>query len=293
MLTLIGALCALLLALCFGLGALPGAPGRVARLLCAAVSVVASLVLAGAAVVVALQAPGDAPVVEAGGAGVAQGGEPQGAQAVVDAADEDRAPLPEGFSYVRDFSPGIEVELRYATTDNFTGQIVDGYESTDAAILRTDAAEALAAVQQDLEAQGYGLRIYDAFRPTRAVSFFMEWSKTTDQQTKSEYYPDFEKPELFELGYIAEKSGHSLGGTVDLTVVDRATGETLDMGGPFDYFGPLSHYETTGLSEAQTANRALLHNAMQAHGFAQYPLEWWHFSYPVPEGTVAENFVVR
>ena len=296
MFAMIAAFAVLVLAVCVGLGALPGARAHASRLLCAAVAVVLSLALAGAAVVVALQAQGGALAAGETGTGAGQnaaGSEPGGVEAVVDVADEDRAPLPAGFSYVRDFAPGIEVELRYATTDNFTGQIVDGYESTDAAILRTDAAEALAAVQQDLEAQGYGLRVYDAFRPTRAVSFFMEWSKTNDQQTKSEYYPDFDKPELFELGYIAEKSGHSLGGTVDLTVVDLATGEPLDMGGPFDYFGVLSHYETAGLSEAQTANRALLHGAMLARGFAQYPLEWWHFSYPVPDGTIAENFVVR
>ena len=121
----------------------------------------------------------------------------------------------------------------------------------------------------------------------------MEWSKSNDQQTKVEYYPDFEKPQLFELGYIAEKSGHSLGGTVDLTLVDLATGEPLDMGGPFDFFGELSHYETAGLTEQQIDNRALLHDAMQARGFTHYPLEWWHFSYPLPEGAIPENFVVR
>ena len=296
------ALAALVLALALGLGLVPGARAHAVRVACAAVALVAGLVLAGAAVAVSLASAAETAGAQAG-AEQAAGPEAPTSGAEGEAQDGDEAgeaasvatrePLPEGFSYVRDLAPTIEVELRYATTDNFTGQIVDGYESTEAAVLRTEAAEALALVQQDLEQQGLGLRIYDAFRPTRAVSFFMEWSRSGDEATKLEYYPDFNKPELFELGYIAEKSGHSLGGTVDLTLVSRSTGEPLDMGGPFDYFGELSHYETVGLDEAQTANRALLHNAMQARGFKQYPLEWWHFSYPLPEGTMPMNFVVR
>lgn len=293
MLTMLAALAALVLALVVGLGFVPGSRGHAARVWCAAVAVIAGVVLAGAAVATAMQPQAGSSVAATETDAGAASGTGQSSEQLAESDSPDHPVLPDGFSYVRDFAPGIEVELRYATTDNFTGQIVDGYESTDAAILRTEAAEALAAVQRDFEPRGYGLRIYDAFRPTRAVSFFMEWSKSNDQQTKVEYYPDFEKPQLFELGYIAEKSGHSLGGTVDLTLVDLATGEPLDMGGPFDFFGELSHYETAGLTEQQVENRALLHDAMQAGGFTQYPLEWWHFSYPLSEGTIPENFVVR
>lgn len=288
MVVMLTALAALCLALLWGLGLLSGVRDHAAKVVCLIVTVCASLVLAGSAVAVSLAgAPEPAPT----SAESAPGAAPEVAAPASTA--HELVTLPDGFSYVRDLAPSIQVELRYATTDNFTGQIVDGYESTDAAILRTDAAEALAAVQHDLAPQGYGLRIYDAFRPTRAVSFFMEWSKSVDERTKPEYYPDFEKPELFELGYIAEKSGHSLGGTVDLTLVNLVTGEELDMGGPFDYFGELSHYETTGLTETQLEHRALLHDSMLARGFTQYPLEWWHFSYPLPEGAMPMNFVVQ
>lgn len=297
MLTMLAALAVLVLALVVGLGFVRGSWGHAARVWCAVVAIIAGVVLASVAVIAALQVPVKSPVaatgVEPGIELSGAGSDDAGVAGAPEGVAKDRTALPGGFSYVRDLAPGIEVELRYATTENFTGQVVDGYESTRAAILRTEAAEALAAVQRDLEPQGYGLRIYDAFRPTRAVSFFMEWSKSNDQQTKTEYYPDFEKPQLFELGYIAEQSGHSLGGTVDLTLVDLATAEPLDMGGPFDYFGELSHYETAGLTDQQIENRALLHDAMQARGFTQYPLEWWHFSYPLPKGTIPENFVVR
>lgn len=200
--------------------------------------------------------------------------------------------LPEGFAYVDAVDPSIEIELRYATRDNFTGEVVDGYESETAAVMRTDAAEALAAVQESLAGQGLELHVFDAYRPTRAVQFFMDWSETDDDATKSEYYPAFEKPELFELGYIAERSRHSLGGTVDLTLVDSTTGEPLDMGSAFDLFDVRSHYETEGLSDAQFKNRTLLRDAMLAVGFEPYPQEWWHFSFPLSDSAEAANFAI-
>ena len=176
----------------------------------------------------------------------------------------------------------IAVELRYASAQNFTGSVVDGYERANAPVLRTDAAQALAAVQQQLADQGLGLLIYDGFRPTRAVADFVAWSKNDDVRTRAEYYPSLEKPELFELGYIAEQSGHSLGGTVDLTVIDLATGRPLDMGGSFDLFDERSHYAFTDVTTEQSSNRTLLRETMIAAGFAPYAQEWWHFSYPVP-----------
>lgn len=211
------------------------------------------------------------------------------AQTETDAAS---GQLPSGFAYVSESVPGAIVEARYGTTNNFTGAVVDGYAGPDVAILRVEAAEALAAVQHDLSAQGYGLLIWDAFRPTRAVDGFVAWSASSDQSTKSEYYPDLEKTELFELGYIALESRHSLGGTVDLTIVDAETGDAIDMGGSFDFFGERSHYGATGLTTEQQANRELLRAAMEAHGFEPYALEWWHFSFPLPEGTQPQNFEV-
>lgn len=294
------ALVVLVVSLLLGLGIIRGLRGRASRIANAAVAVTAAVVMAAVAVFVSTSAGSTGAVAQAGGGHSA----PAEAEAAASTStsteasnasdsEEDRASLPEGFVYLRDVAPDIEVELRYATTNNFTGQIVDGYESTDAAVLRTEAAEALAEVQHHMAVRGYGLRVYDAFRPTRAVSFFMDWATTADVSTKAEYYPDFEKPRLFELGYIAEKSGHSLGGTVDLTLVDLLTGEPLDMGGPFDFFGDRSHYETSGLTSQQLENRALLHDAMQSQGFAQYPLEWWHYSYPLEGDPQAMDFVVR
>lgn len=275
--------------------AVPGLRARAVRATAGVIAALAALavgvtvVMASFATAATVRADDSSPGGESGAAEVAEAEPAEAAEAGV----SDPSPLPDGFSYVADLAPGVDVELRYATTENFTGQVVDGYESEDAAILRTEPAAALALVQQDLEAEGLGLRVYDAFRPTRAVQFFMDWAQTDDDRTKSEYYPDFEKPQLFELGYIAEKSGHSLGGTVDLTLVDLETGEALDMGGPFDFFGERSHYETAGLTPEQIDHRATLHDAMLARGFEQYPLEWWHYSYPLPDDTAREDFVVR
>ena len=278
-------LCAALLLV---LAVLPASRPSALRSASAWVAMIAAVTLAAMSVIVAFSTAPPQP--EYLGSAPIEEGQPRSAAAP---EQEEPSNLPAGFSYVRDIAPNIQVQLKYATTENFTGQIVTGYESVDAAILRTEAAEALALVQQDLEEDGYGLLIYDAFRPTRAVSFFVDWSNTGDDSTRAEYYPGLEKPGLFQLGYIAEQSGHSLGGTVDVTLLDQRSGEPLDMGGPFDFFGEISHYETSGLSDAQIANRLRLHNAMAAHGFTQYPLEWWHYSYALEDNPMPQNFVVR
>ena len=213
---------------------------------------------------------------------------------VSDARDPAACPvLPDGFAYLNTIDPSIDVDLRYASTNNFTGEVVDGYEEANAVVLREDAAIALAGVQATLADAGLGLRVYDGFRPTRAVDFFMEWALTDDDRTRADYYPSFEKPELFELGYIAEQSGHSLGGTVDLTLIELDTGEALDMGGQFDLFDERSHYEASGLSETAFENRTVLREAMLQAGFEPYPQEWWHFSYPVPAGAERLDFALE
>ncbi len=201
--------------------------------------------------------------------------------------------LPSGFSYLNTIDPSIDVDLRYASTDNFTGEVVDGYGDANAVVLRTDAATALAGVQTTLADAGLGLLVYDGFRPTRAVDSFMAWSRTDDDRTRDEYYPEFSKSELFELGYIAEQSGHSLGGTVDLTLVELDSGEPLDMGSPFDLFDERSHYAAEGIGDDAFVNRTLLREAMIAAGFEPYPQEWWHFSYPVPEGAERLDFALE
>lgn len=213
-----------------------------------------------------------------------------GQSAVVE--DSASGELAAGFSYVDQVAPGILVDARYGTTQNFTGEIVDGYAGPDVAILRDDAARALAGVQQDLAKEGLGLLVWDAFRPTRAVDNFVAWSETPDDSTKNEYYPDHEKNELFELGYIAKESRHSLGGTVDLTIVESDSGAPVDMGGAFDFFGERSHYAAAGLTDTQRANRELLRTTMETHGFEPFALEWWHFSYPLPEATRPADFPV-
>ena len=185
---------------------------------------------------------------------------------------------PAGFVRLRDAVPGIVLDVRYHGADNFVGAAVDGYEAP-AAILTREAADALRRVQASLRARGFGLKVFDAYRPQSAVDHFVRWAADpADDRTRAEYYPDVPKSELFARGYIAEASGHSRGSTVDLTVVRLADGAELDMGTPFDFFGPESAVDYEGLTGRQRANRRLLADAMQAHGFEPYPAEWWHFT---------------
>lgn len=201
--------------------------------------------------------------------------------------------LPEGFVYLNTVDASIAVDLKYASTDNFTGDVVDGYERANVPVLRADAAAALASVQDALSEAGLGLLVFDAFRPTRAVADFVAWSQGDDDRTRAAFYPNLEKSQLFDLGYIAEQSGHSLGGTVDLTLIDLQTGEPLDMGGAFDLFDERSHFDFMGVTNQQLAHRTLLHVAMVEAGFAPYPEEWWHFSYPVPDGAEPLDFALE
>lgn len=189
--------------------------------------------------------------------------------------------LPEGFVYVNEVVPDIKAELRYYTTDNFIGERIDGYFEPRC-ILTKSAAEALKKVQEDLKPFGLGLKIYDAYRPQRAVNHFVRWAKDLqDTKMKSEYYSDVEKKDLFSQGYIAEKSSHSRGSTVDLTVVSmdsKGEVEELDMGTGFDLFSPKSWPDNLSMSVPQRAHRLLLQTLMKIHGFHSYPQEWWHFT---------------
>ena len=174
--------------------------------------------------------------------------------------------------------PGIVVDVRYYGDDNFVGAPIDGYEAP-AALLTQSAAAALRQVQASLRPHGFALKVFDAYRPQTAVDHFVRWAADpADDRTKAAYYPDVPKSELFTRGYIAEASGHSRGSTVDLTVVRLSDGAELDMGTPFDFFGPESAVAYGNLTDTQRANRSLLADAMHAHGFEPYPEEWWHYT---------------
>lgn len=197
-----------------------------------------------------------------------------------DALDEDSEGLPEaeGFVLVTDVIPDAILEIRYYTDYNFVGEQIDGYEEP-VALLTKEAAQALKAANDDLEEQGYCIKIYDAYRPQSAVDDFVDWANDTSDTKMQEYfYPEVNKANLFSEGYIAYHSGHSRGSTVDLTIVDKATGEDVDMGGTFDYFGQVSHPDYTGITDEQYANRMILRDAMTSHGFKAITTEWWHFT---------------
>lgn len=183
-----------------------------------------------------------------------------------------------GFVLVSDAVPDAILEIRYYSTYNFIGDRIDGYEEP-IALLTREAAGALRAASGVLIPKGYRVKIYDAYRPQMAVSHFMRWAlDNEDARMKAYFYPELEKKALFPLGYIAEHSGHSRGSTVDLTLFDMTTGKEADMGGPFDYFGELSHPDYAGVTKEQYANRMLLQETMIKHGFRPYEGEWWHFT---------------
>lgn len=186
--------------------------------------------------------------------------------------------LPEGFVYVKSIIPDLDVELRYYSTNNFVGDTIDGY-NTNSLILTKAAAEKLKLVQADLQVQNLCLKVYDGYRPQRAVNHFIRWAKDLDDTLKkSVFYPKINKRNLFKAGYIASKSGHSRGSTLDLTITDGETGEPLDMGSPFDYFGEQSGFDYPNITEQQKHNRQLLKTVMLKHNFRHYPKEWWHFT---------------
>ena len=201
------------------------------------------------------------------------------------------------FVKITEVVPDVILEIRYFSTYNFVGSRVDGYKAPTA-LLTKEAADSLRAVSDDLMSQGYRLKIYDAYRPQEAVSHFVRWAADrTDTLMKAPFYPDLDKGVLFEQEYIMEKSGHSRGSTVDLTIIDAVSGKEVDMGGTFDWFGPESHPDFCGNPETgeytgdnhkspvgrsitpeQFANRMILRKAMLRHGFKPLDSEWWHFT---------------
>lgn len=188
------------------------------------------------------------------------------------------AQLPDGFVYANDVIPDLKVELRYFSSNNFVGKPINGYES-NRLILSEAAANALKLVQQELEKQGMCLLVFDGYRPQRAVNHFMQWAQDlNDTINKPSYYPKVNKKDLFKEEYIATRSGHSKGSTVDLTIFSDATNAPLDMGTDYDFFGRESWIYHEGLSEIQKKNRQILQTVMLKHGFNNYAKEWWHFT---------------
>ena len=179
-----------------------------------------------------------------------------------------------GFVLLTQAAPDVILEMRYFSTYNFVGERIDGYEEP-VALMTREAADALRAVSDDVAAQGYRLKVFDAYRPQQAVDHFVRWAREPQALSMKPYfYPEIDKARLFEQGFIAAKSGHSRGSTVDLTLLEMATGREADMGGPFDFFGPRSHFDggsPGALTPAQRANRARLRAAMVRRGFR--PLE--------------------
>jgi len=186
--------------------------------------------------------------------------------------------LPEGFVYAKTIIPDLDVELRYFSENNFVGDTIDGYKSNKL-ILTKETVEKLKLVQEDLQQHNLCLKVYDGYRPQRAVNHFIRWARDlNDTINKSQFYPEVNKRYLFKAGYIASRSGHSRGSTLDLTLTNGETGEPLDMGSPYDFFGEQSWVDYEGITEAQKKNRQLLQTVMLKHNFRNYAKEWWHFT---------------
>ena len=189
-----------------------------------------------------------------------------------------QAPLPPGFVDAAAVVDGLVVDMRYFGDNNFVGQRIDGYERPRC-LLSVPAANALAAIERDLAANGLGLKVFDCYRPQRAVAHFVRWAQRIDDlKHKREFYPDVDKRDLFKDGYLSDRSGHSRGSTLDLTLVRRADGRELDMGSPFDFFSPKSWPSDRSVSGEAQKNRARLAGAMTRGGFRPYDKEWWHFT---------------
>ena len=210
-----------------------------------------------------------------------------------------RPALPAGFAYVGNVAPTIETRLRFATTDNLTGQVVDGYAAGDVLILHAGPALALMQVQNDLAPRGLGLSVSDAYRPARADRFLVAWARNPESATESDttaqarYYPGLSRQQLLDRGYLPESSVHSLGHAVDVTLIDLGTRQPLDMGGPIGRYDSLTRPDAEGLTSKQQRNRARLRDAMLARGFQADPLMWWQYAYPQAEGTQSADFEIR
>jgi zinc D-Ala-D-Ala dipeptidase len=181
------------------------------------------------------------------------------------------------FVFVDEFVPGIRWDAKYATWDNFTGKPVDGYLANRIVGTRALCA-ALERVREKAASDGFGLLLWDGYRPQRAVDCFLRWSREPeDGRRKPRHYPNIDRREMVEKGYVAPRSGHSRGSAVDLTLYQLATGALVPMGGDHDLMDPVSHHGATGITRAEARNRQYLRAVMEACGFSAYEREWWHY----------------
>jgi len=182
------------------------------------------------------------------------------------------------FAYVDELVPGVRWDAKYATWDNFTGRPVDGYEANR--IIGTKAlCTNLETARETAASLGFGLLLWDGYRPQRSVDSFVRWSqRPEDGRTKRRHYPHIERTEMFERGYVAAKSGHTRGATVDLTLFHLGTGDLAAMGSDHDLMDEISHHGARGITAAETSNRACLRGIMEASGFHPYAHEWWHYT---------------
>lgn len=221
----------------------------------------------------------------------------------------DAGKLPPDFVYLRDAAPSIVQDMRYATPNNFTGKLVPGYDAPEC-VLKRSAALALKRAQAKAGKLGYSLKVYDCYRPVRAVKAFMAWASTPDPGATKGYYPHLKKSQLVP-GYIASRSQHSTGAAVDLTLIRPGAaprqgepqesdctapmnrGESLDMGTAFDCFDPKANTASPVIAAEQRKNRSLLLDIMKSAGFKNYAAEWWHFSYPSAGGAKRYDFPIE
>ncbi len=193
-------------------------------------------------------------------------------------AIEHNAEIPDNFIDLRELIPGLVQDVRYFTTNNFIGDRIPGYEA-ERVIGTLEMALALKDVQRELAYANLELKVFDAYRPQRAVDHFIRWAHdAADVRTKAEYYPNIDKANIFPNGYLVELSSHSRGSTVDLTIIDSYTFAELDMGTPFDFFDPKSGPASLEVTSQQRTNRLLLRSLMSKHGFVPVEEEWWHFT---------------
>jgi D-alanyl-D-alanine dipeptidase len=207
-----------------------------------------------------------------------------------------QADLPPGFVQLREVAPEIAQDIRYASANNFTGAPAPGYEAADCWLLEP-VARALAAVAQDAAHDGVRLIVWDGYRPQRASDYFLLWSQSHDAsdeaaRLRAAYHPAIDKRDLFERGFLSERSGHSRGLAVDLGLLD-ADGALLEFGTDFDFFDNASAMDSAAVTQAAQANRALLRTLMEARGFKNYTPEWWHYSYAVADDLPLLDALIR
>ena len=186
--------------------------------------------------------------------------------------------MSDGFVFIDEAVPGVRWDSKYATWDNFTGKPVDGY-LVNRIVGTTALADALVHARDEAAARGFGLLLWDGYRPQRATERFIQWSEEPEDGAKKQrHYPNIERNQMFDLGYVAARSGHSRGSTVDLTIFHLQSGELADMGGDHDVMDEISHHGAAGVTAVQTTNREHLLQIMEGSGFNRYDEEWWHYS---------------